>query len=114
MQQRQPATQGEKLKLDKRNLVEMFDARVADSGDAVAVRRKVGGQWEPTSWRQWGEGAREVGAGLLSLGANAGDRVAIIANSRLEWLFTDIGCITAGYCPGGKTCLPFPGFDFCL
>jgi long-chain acyl-CoA synthetase len=91
-----PVVPESRVKLEKRNLVELFESRVERSGPRVALRRKIAGRWEDTTWQRWREMSLEVGAGLMSLGAQAGDRVCILANTRLEWLITDIGGLMAG------------------
>jgi long-chain acyl-CoA synthetase len=42
------------------------------------------------------ERARHIAAGLHALGVRKGDRVAIVSDSRLEWVLADQGCIWSG------------------
>lgn len=50
----------------------------------------------PISGKQFLERVREFGLGLQSLGLSAGDRVALLAESRPEWLIADLGAQASG------------------
>ncbi|MEA2227857.1 MAG: long-chain acyl-CoA synthetase, partial [Solirubrobacteraceae bacterium] len=65
-------------------------------GDQVAARRKVAGAWEDVTFAQAGDAAREIALGLIDLGVEPGDRVAILATTRLEWTLCDFAVATAG------------------
>ena len=66
-------------------------------GEKLALRRKTGaGTWEDITWARYRETARQLGLGLMSLGLKAGDRVAILANSRVEWVYADMAVLGAG------------------
>ncbi len=72
----------------------LFDEAVARHGPApAALFREAGVRWS------WSELAREVdalAAGLLSLGIVKGDRVAIWAPNRPEWLLTQLATARIG------------------
>lgn len=74
----------------------LFWKRVQDHPDKVAIREKDFGIWNEYTWRQYGEFAREVGLGLMSLGFKPGDVCSIAAEVCKEWLFADLGIICAG------------------
>ncbi|MCI0670111.1 MAG: long-chain fatty acid--CoA ligase [Myxococcaceae bacterium] len=46
---------------------------------------KKEGRWKWTSYHEFGELVDDLRAGLAQLGVTSGDRVAVIANNRLEW-----------------------------
>ena len=50
----------------------------------------------PVSSRQFMDRVREFGLGLQSLGLKPGDRVALLAESRPEWLIADLGTQASG------------------
>jgi long-chain acyl-CoA synthetase len=82
----------------------LFRHRVAEMGDRVAMREKEFGIWKPISWNEYGQRARRVGLGLVSLGLARGDVVAILSENNKEWIFTDVGVI----CAGGVSCGIYP------
>ncbi len=49
------------------------------------------GIWNKITWRQYGQRVRQVGMALVALGLVPQDRVAIIGDSRPEWLYADLG-----------------------
>jgi long-chain acyl-CoA synthetase len=58
---------------------------------AVALREKHRGVWRETTWAQYAERSAHVGLGLLELGVEPGDRIAIHSENRPEWVFADLG-----------------------
>lgn len=54
-----------------------FAARVAASGDGVALRSKISGAWRATTWSEWDMSAREIAAGLVALGVAPGEGVVL-------------------------------------
>src|SRR4051812_9718762 len=64
--------------------------------DGAALRYKDGDDWTELSWEELGTAVREVAAGLIDLGIEPGQRVAIFADTRPEWTLADLGAILAG------------------
>jgi long-chain acyl-CoA synthetase len=77
-------------------LPRLFRHVVAERGDAVAMREKDLGIWRPVTWRQYGERTRRAGLGLVALGLRPRDVVSIMADNGPEWLYTDLGTMSAG------------------
>src|SRR3954451_7098471 len=65
-------------------------------GDKVAERYKVDGAWRDISFREVWQAAREIALGLIDLGIQPGDRVCLLANTRVEWTWADFGITTTG------------------
>ncbi len=83
----------------------MLLAQVEKSGDREAFRhRNAGGAWVSLSWDQTRDAIFEVAAGLIALGIEREERVAIAANTRIEWIFSDLGTM----CAGGATTTVYP------
>ena len=79
-----------------RSAVDVFTGRVARSGSRVALKYKQAGSWRPMTWTEWDTASREIAGGLIELGVATGDRVAILAGTRLEWMLCDVGILRAG------------------
>ena len=82
----------------EKTINEVFRNRVARFGPRTAVEKKVMGVWQSASWNQYHERAGSTGLGLYDLGIRKGDRVAILSENRLEWLYTDMGVLGIGAC----------------
>ncbi len=73
----------------------LFWQRVQTRPDKVAMREKDRGIWKAYTWRDYGTSARAIGMGLVSLGLEPGDCVAILSDNNKEWLFCDLGVLCA-------------------
>ncbi|PRQ07352.1 AMP-dependent synthetase/ligase [Enhygromyxa salina] len=79
------------------NLMQMFLGRVRKTPELTALRYKRDGLWRPLSWRGWEIAAREIAAGLITrCGVGPGDRVALMANTRVEWALCDLAIALCG------------------
>jgi long-chain acyl-CoA synthetase len=76
-------------------LPRLFRHVVRERGDTVAMREKRLGIWRAVTWREYGEKAKHVGLGLVALGLQPKDVVSIIADNCPEWLYTDLGTMSA-------------------
>jgi len=73
----------------------LFWHRVKTKGSKVAMREKDRGIWKAYTWADYGARAKAVGMGLIALGLEPGDRVAILSDNNKEWLFCDLGVLCA-------------------
>ena len=62
-----------------------------------ALNTKKNGEWEPTSTQEYIDKANAISRGLLRLGVQANDKIAIISmTNRTEWHICDIGILQTG------------------
>ncbi|WP_406286852.1 AMP-dependent synthetase/ligase [Embleya sp. NBC_00896] len=79
-----------------------FLERVRATPDREAYRHPVAvgegdrEEWRSLTWGQTGDRAKAIAAGLVALGVEPEDRVAIVAETRLDWLLADMGIMCAG------------------
>src|SRR5438477_5899458 len=81
---------------EPRTLVEIYDRVVRDHPKPDTLNYKHDGAWRSVSAEEMLRRARNIAAGLRSLGVRKGDRVAILSESCLEWVLSDQGCILSG------------------
>ncbi|NHA68926.1 AMP-dependent synthetase/ligase [Phycicoccus flavus] len=78
----------------------LFRDRVAASADRPAFLHAVpsgdGEDWVTVTWREADEVVRELGAGIIALGVEPEDRVAIASGTRYEWALADLAIMVAG------------------
>jgi long-chain acyl-CoA synthetase len=77
-------------------LARMFWERVDRGGDRPAQLVKSGTGWGEVSWRALGDEVRELALGLLALGRQKGDPVALLSQTRAEWVRADFAIFSAG------------------
>src|SRR4051794_11328635 len=68
----------------------------AERYDGAALRFHDGDDWTDMSFDDLARSAREIAGGLVALGIEAGQRVAILSETRQEWTLADLGGILAG------------------
>ncbi len=62
----------------------------------VAARLREDGEWREVSYADAGKAIEELALGLVALGIEPGDRVCILANTRLEWTLASYAISAAG------------------
>jgi long-chain acyl-CoA synthetase len=77
-------------------LAKLFWSRVERSSAGPAHQFKQGGIWQTRTWREVGEIVRELAIGLIALGRQKGDAVALLSASRAEWVQADFAIFSAG------------------
>ncbi|MGN9890940.1 AMP-dependent synthetase/ligase [Micromonospora sp. L31] len=94
------------LDVPYRSIPDMFLKRVAASPDRHAFAHPGPDESGPVwlTWEQVGQRAKAVAAGLHALGVGQEDPVAILANTRLDWVIADFGIM----CAGGATTTVYP------
>jgi long-chain acyl-CoA synthetase len=65
-------------------------------GSHTAARFKKDGEWSELSYAEMGEAVDEIALGLVDLGIEVGDRVCVLAETRLEWTLASLGISAAG------------------
>jgi long-chain acyl-CoA synthetase len=74
------------------------------SSSKEAFRYLEGERWVSLSWSETKDKAFQLAAGLLALGIEPEDRVAIASNTRMEWILADLAIM----CAAGATTTVYP------
>ncbi|HLY49407.1 MAG TPA: long-chain fatty acid--CoA ligase [Solirubrobacteraceae bacterium] len=64
--------------------------------DHVAARYRSGDEWAEMTYAEAGKAINELALGLVDLGVEPGDRVCILANTRVEWVLAMYAISAAG------------------
>jgi len=79
-----------------RNIAEMFFDRAAARGAKPCFRVKHDGAWHDLSWSDVTDRIRETAAGLVDLGIEPGQKIAILSSTRPEWVESDLAIYACG------------------
>ena len=77
-------------------LPELFEESVARYGRKPLLLEKRGDRYIPLTYAQTKEAVYAFGAGLMSWGIHKGDRIALIAEGRNDWVISELGMFYAG------------------
>jgi long-chain acyl-CoA synthetase len=89
-------TAGGAIGTGSKTIADLLPLAAEQFGEQAALRHKVGDGWVDTSYAELGTIAREIALGLVDLGLQPGDKVAICAHTRPEWTEACFGILTAG------------------
>jgi long-chain acyl-CoA synthetase len=97
------------------SLPDLLLAHARERPDAPAIREKRRGRWHELTWGEYAERVARIAGGLRELGVQPGDRVAIHAENRPEWVLGDlaiqgIGAVSVGVYPTS----PAPEVEYLL
>jgi long-chain acyl-CoA synthetase len=74
----------------------MFADRVAATPTREAFRYPQGNGWAAITWQETKDRADAIAAGLIALGIEPEQRVAIASATRIEWVLADLAIMCAG------------------
>jgi long-chain acyl-CoA synthetase len=79
-----------------------FDSSLGDmvlhatSREGAALRFHRDGAWRDMGHRELGDAVRQMARGLIAIGIEPGDRVALLSDTRPEWTLADCATLAAG------------------
>jgi long-chain acyl-CoA synthetase len=81
---------------DELTIPKLFFEKSQQYGDArVAMREKEFGIWRPISWQRYFDEVKYLALGLVHLGLEEGDKVAMIGDNRPEGLWAEMAALCA-------------------
>ena len=80
----------------KRTIIDLFEESVLKYGAKEFLLEKHNGKFEPTTYGEAHKEALRTGAGLVAMGIERGDRVAILAEGCNNWIISELGLLYAG------------------
>jgi long-chain acyl-CoA synthetase len=89
--------------------------RAREMGATTAMREKHLGRWRTHTWADYERRLVDIARGLHGLGVEPGDRVALHAGNRPEWLFADMAVqALRAICVGIYPTSPAPEVEYLL
>lgn len=77
-------------------LIELFEASVKKYGINPLMLEKHQDKFESTSYNEIHESVIEFAAGLISIGIQKGDRIALLSEGRNDWVISELAVLYAG------------------
>jgi long-chain acyl-CoA synthetase len=77
----------------------LADTAARSGGDPAFSDRDGDGPWHTITWEQARQQALEIAAGLIGLGLQPGERVALMLPNRVQHVLADLGVVHAGGVP---------------
>jgi long-chain acyl-CoA synthetase len=87
--------------MESTTLTDLFLKHVSARPDEVALRHKKNGIWQEITWSDYCRNVEAVCLGFLELGLSAGERVVYITDNRPEWVYWELGAMSARLIPFG-------------
>lgn len=84
------------MKKEILTIIDFVDAYAAQYGGDTFLREKIGDVWTETSYEETRRQGRICAAGLMALGLQKGERVALLSEGRNRWMYSELGILYAG------------------
>ncbi len=78
------------------NLAQMFFQRAAELSGRPRYRYRTDDGWREVAWQVMADRVRAISAGLIDMGVQPGDRVALLSGTRPEWMEIDFAILACG------------------
>ena len=82
--------------MEKTTINERLQNSISRHGSKAALSSKVDGGYQDISYDELGDRVKHLCLGLIELGVQKGDRVALLSENRPEWAVTDLAVLAAG------------------
>jgi long-chain acyl-CoA synthetase len=79
-----------------KTIVELLEESVRKYGGNTYILEKKTDRYEGITYKETQEQVYKVAAGLLALGIKKGDRIALLSESRTDWVISELGVLHAG------------------
>ena len=84
------------MSAEKPTIIDFVEKYTRKYADHPYLKEKVGGEWKEITQEQTRKEAYRIGAGLMSLGLQKGDKIALLSESRAMWILAELGAMYAG------------------
>ena len=81
---------------ERTTIIDFVEKYVAEFSDNTFLWEKIGDIWEPTTYSETLRQAYRIGAGLMALGVQKGEKVSYLSEGRNLWVIGELGVLYAG------------------
>ena len=82
--------------MKERTIPNLFEKSCSMYPENIAVWEKLTDKYEGTTYKRLKDEVYNFAAGLLSIGLNKGDRVALISEGRKDWVISELAILYCG------------------
>ncbi|HRX12302.1 MAG TPA: AMP-binding protein, partial [Draconibacterium sp.] len=79
-----------------KTIVELFETAITKFPENIYLWEKKNGKYEGTSYKETHDQVLNLAAGLVEIGFKKGDRAALVADGRNDWIISELGILYAG------------------
>lgn len=79
-----------------KTIINLFDQSVAKYNDKTFLWEKTDNEFEPLTYSQTKERVYVIASGLLLVGVNQGDKVALLSEGRNDWITSELAILHLG------------------
>jgi len=80
---------------ERNTLIDQLQGWAKKRPNRQAIATKVNGRWQKHTWAEYWDDVRAAAKGLIALGHETGDCVALVGNNRSEWVISQFGIMAA-------------------
>ena len=84
------------METSRPTIIDFVEQYTHQFGDHTYLREKVDGVWKEITQEQTRNEAYRIGAGLMALGVQKGEKIALLSESRAMWILAELGALYAG------------------
>ena len=82
--------------MKRTTIIDFVEQYTREYSSLTFLREKVDGVWTETSFEETREESYRIGAGLMQLGLQKGDKVSLLSQGRNLWITSELGILYAG------------------
>ena len=79
-----------------KTILELFEQSVQKYGENIYILEKKSLKYKGITYAETQNQVFKIAAGLMALGVQKGDRIAILSESRIDWVLSELGILFAG------------------
>ncbi len=84
------------METNRPTIIDFVEQYTHQFADHTYLREKVDGVWKEITQEQTRTEAYRIGAGLMALGLQKGEKIALLSESRAMWILAELGALYAG------------------
>ena len=82
--------------METKTLIQLFETTVKNLPDNALLWEKQGGEYQKTTYKEAHQEVSRFAAGLLAIGIQKGDRLALLSEGCNRWLISELGVLYTG------------------